>query len=233
MTNNALAKLTIFPEKPQEIKQQYPNGIAVQFNPTSYSINQTVTWKEQGSSTENPGGNRRDLNAPPLTYAGGNSRTLTMELVFDVTENGTSADVRDETEKVVQLCRIVRTKDKAAARPPVCRFEWGTTIPDNKYPLKGVVTSCSQNFTLFRGNGVPLRAKLNVTITEYLDPEDDKKKTDPDVTTYIIKRGDTLSSIAFAMYRDPTQWRVIAAANHIEDPRRLVIGSGLSIPNLS
>jgi nucleoid-associated protein YgaU len=35
------------------------------------------------------------------------------------------------------------------------------------------------------------------------------------------------------LYRDPTQWRVIAAANDIDDPRHLPIGARLAIPKLS
>ena len=121
--NNTLAKLTIFPESPPEIKAKYPQGIAVQFNPTSYSIVKTTTWQEQGTTADNPSGTRRDLNAPPLTFAGGNSRTLTMDLFFDVTEKDASADVRKEMADIVKLCYIVRTKNTALAQPPICRFE--------------------------------------------------------------------------------------------------------------
>jgi nucleoid-associated protein YgaU len=45
-----------------------------------------------------------------------------------------------------------------------------------------------------------------------------------------VRDGDTLQSIAFAHYRDPTRWRRIAEANAIDDPMRLRRGASLTIP---
>ena len=69
---------------------------------------------------------------------------------------------------------------------------------------------------------------------EFLDPELDQRKTDPELTTRIIKRGDTLSNIAAEVYRDPTLWRAIAEANRLSDPRNIdaLIGQTLTIPKL-
>jgi nucleoid-associated protein YgaU len=47
-----------------------------------------------------------------------------------------------------------------------------------------------------------------------------------------VRDGDSLPSIAFAAYGDPTQWRAIAEANEIDDPLRLPRGRALAIPRL-
>jgi nucleoid-associated protein YgaU len=47
-----------------------------------------------------------------------------------------------------------------------------------------------------------------------------------------VKLGDTLSNIAAAEYGDPNQWRPIAIANRIDNPRVLAPGRGLVIPPL-
>ena len=47
-----------------------------------------------------------------------------------------------------------------------------------------------------------------------------------------VRDGDSLPSIAYDAYGDPTQWRTIAEANDIDDPLRLRRGSELSIPRL-
>jgi nucleoid-associated protein YgaU len=47
-----------------------------------------------------------------------------------------------------------------------------------------------------------------------------------------VRRGDTLSSIAAAVYRDPGLWREIARANDIKDPRILPPGRLLLLPRL-
>ena len=46
-------------------------------------------------------------------------------------------------------------------------------------------------------------------------PEDDKRKTDPEQTVHMVKRGETLSSISGDLYHDPTLWRIIAEANEL------------------
>ena len=46
------------------------------------------------------------------------------------------------------------------------------------------------------------------------------------------ERGDTLSGIAFAVYRDSSVWRAIASNNQIQDPRTLQPGSVLQLPSV-
>ena len=74
---------------------------------------------------------------------------------------------------------------------------------------------------------------MTVNVMEFLDPEKDKRQTDPEFTTRLVKRGDTVSSIAAEIYRDPGLWRRIAEANNLDDPRQLHIGLRLAIPKLS
>jgi nucleoid-associated protein YgaU len=78
-----------------------------------------------------------------------------------------------------------------------------------------------------------VRANLNVTFTEFPDPEIDQRKLDPEFTTRVVKRGDTLSGIAAEMYGDPAVWRAIARANRLDDPLRLEIGRPLQIPKMT
>src|SRR5437868_5193589 len=194
----------------------------VPFNPTQYSISKAVKYKSQAVT---------ELNAPVLSFGGGESRVLTLELFFDVTEpiDGTAyQDVRQLTNKFVAMTRIKRNKDK---RPPVCLISWGRNPPENSdFPFRGVITSLSQTFTFFASDGRPLRANLKVTFTEDSSGEEDQRRTDPDFTTRIIKSGDTLAGIAFEVYKDAALWRVIADANRLDNPRRLDIGMPLSIP---
>jgi len=55
----------------------------------------------------------------------------------------------------------------------------------------------------------------------------------PDVDkTYVVRPGDTLDMIAAELYEDRRQWRAIAEANRIDNPRRLTAGQILHIPKL-
>ena len=227
-------KLVIEPQSPSALKP-----ITVQFNPNAYTVAKAVTWSPEtgaGSAVAGGGGaspaagaqNDRRLNAPKLAFGGGAPRALTLQLFFDVTEDPVVTDVRVLTNPIVKLTRIESGQDG----PPVCLVKWGPeTVQGSDFPFRGVVTNLSQNFTLFRSTGEPVRASLTVTFTEAIDEEADRHETDPELTTHVVKRGDSLSSIAGKHYRDPTRWRDIAAANRIDDPLRLPIGKRLSIPS--
>jgi nucleoid-associated protein YgaU len=221
-------KLEIAPLSPSKLPK-----ITVMFNPNAYSITKSVKWDAPTPSTTSSGdqqaGTQKKLNAPTLTFGGGNSRQLSLELFFDVTEPVLGdRDVREETSKIVELTRIERKLD----RPPTCAVSWGTAPNDLDFPFIGVVSNLQQRFTLFSSEGKPVRATLTVTFTEFVVPTDDQRQTDPEFTTRLVKRGDSLSSIAAEMYRDPTLWRVIAGANALDDPRHLPIGLRLNVPKL-
>ncbi len=47
--------------------------------------------------------------------------------------------------------------------------------------------------------------------------------------SHTISYGDSLASIAFKHYGDPTRWREIATANGIDDPLHLKPGAALVI----
>ncbi|NEO80773.1 LysM peptidoglycan-binding domain-containing protein [Moorena sp. SIO4G3] len=225
-----LEKLTITPFKKKEEQYTRLDPISVQFNPESYSISKTVNWGPVDNSTGEECKTQRKVNAPTVQFKGGGSRQLTLELFFDVTESLIFEDVRQETNKIVALTRIERDEQ----HPPVCEISWGNAPVGSDFPFIGVITSLTQNFTLFKGNGQPLRANLNVTVLEFLGPLADKHKTDPELTTHIIKGGDTLSDISAQFYRNPKLWRIIAEANQLDDPRNLekYIGQTLTIPKL-
>lgn len=218
-----LAKLEMTPLNKNGAKVE-AKRFKVLFNPTTYSIGSSVTWGAEAS---------RQLNAPALTYGGGASRTLTLELFYDVTEPIDGVwidDVRKETNKVVTLSR----KDRDLGRPPVVAIEWGAApLIGSDFPFVGVVSQLTQAFTLFKANGTPVRATLSVSFTEFVNPEIDQRKLDPEFTTRMVKRGDTLSSIAAELFGDPALWRVIAKANRLDDPRQLEIGRRLAIPKIS
>lgn len=223
-----LTKLTITPEAASNLGK-----IEVLFNPNTYSITKTVSWTPATGTNQAAGQTERRKNAPALEFGGGQSRTLSLDLFFDTTEqtNDAQMDVRNKTNQIVKLTRIVRDLDPQ--RPPVCVISWGTAPPQGSdFPFTGVITQLTQRFNLFLPDGRPVRANLTVVFTEYMDPKKDQLENDPEFTTRVVKRGDTLSAIAGEVYRDPTLWRVIAAANLLDDPRQIPVGMRLNIPKI-
>jgi nucleoid-associated protein YgaU len=207
-----LARAVIAPES--------GDPIPVLFNPNKYSLDEGNTISEIGI----PG-----LGAPVLQYVHGNARSVSLELFFDTWEAPTVGgvvitDVSLLTDQIYGLLAI----DGNRHVPPVCKFIWGTFI------FTCVVVRVNGQFTLFRDDGIPVRATLTVTLKEYVKPEDQIRKDLPlsadHVKTRTVRRGDTLSSIAAVEYGDPGSWRPIADANAIANPRLLETGSTLVIP---
>ena len=187
----------------------------VLFNPEEYTLNKDNNFAAQAI----PG-----LSGPLLQFVNGNMRTLEMELFFDTTDART--DVRDLTQKVVTLLDI----DSTLHAPPVLRVAWASL------QFRCVLARVSQKFVMFRDDGRPVRARLAVTFNEFLDPDTEAKQVNRQTADFskvhVVKRGDTLSRIAAALYDDPTSWRPIAIANNLDDPRAISVGQSLSIPSL-
>jgi nucleoid-associated protein YgaU len=200
--------------------------IAAMFNPNSYTITKQVAWHPSTHTTVGCATTDVKANAPTTSFGGGHSRELSLELFFDTTESSIATrDVRLQTDQIVRLTRIARK----SGQPPVCTVLWGVQKTED-FPFVGTVSSLKQHFVLFDQIGRPLRATLDVTFTEFLDRDDDERLTDPETSSRIVRRGDTLASIAADTYNDPSQWRVIAEANGIENPLAVPAGAKLTIP---
>jgi nucleoid-associated protein YgaU len=214
----ALSKLTIMADSADPIE--------VLFNPNTYTITKQVTWIPSSAATVGGSGTDLKTNAPTISFGGGHSRLLSLQLFFDTTESpSVTRDVRSLTDPIVRLTRIARKK----GQPPVCTVLWGVQKTED-FPFVGIVSALEQHFILFDQSGRPLRATLDVTFTEFLNRDDDERLTDPETTTRIVRRGDSLASIAADVYGDPSEWRLIAQANGIEDPLAVPVGSKLTVP---
>ena len=94
--------------------------------------------------------------------------------------------------------------------------------------------SVRQEFDFFDSLGVPLRARLTVDFKGH-DTLGQLLAATPlalveQTSHYVAKLGDTLQGIAAAVYQDPGQWRRIAQANGIDDPRSIPSGLNLQVP---
>ena len=135
-----------------------------------------------------------------------------------------ATDVRKFTSPLLALAAI----NEEFHRPPICKLSWGEF--DNIFT--GVVTSMSQNFTMFMPSGMPVRATVTCSFTECDMAELELHSADI-TKTYLVKPNDTLHTIAVKQYGDAAEWRRIARANNIVNPRLLSPGTRLIIPTLT
>jgi nucleoid-associated protein YgaU len=197
--------------------------IPVMFNPEEYTLVRTMNYAQ----TTVPG-----LSAPITQFVSGGAQTLEMELLLDTYEEhswaGTSAgdDVRDSLRKITDLMNI----DPTTHAPPVLLFTWGSLA------FTCVLANASARFVMFKQDGIPVRARLQVTFNEFrnidLEAREIKRETADYSKLYTVSDGETLSGIAFKVYEDPALWRPIALYNRLEDLRSLSPGMQLLIPML-
>lgn len=193
--------------------------IAVLFNPEEYTLNRDNTFASQAI----PG-----LSGPILQFVNGNMQTLEMELFFDTWDTDVVAkkDVRDLTNRFVRLLDI----DPDLHAPPVLDVHWGSL------DFRCVLARASQKFQMFADDGRPVRARVSVTFNRFIDAEREAREvgrlTADYTKVHTVVLGETLSGIAARHYDDPRQWRPIALANRLDDPRRIGTGQLLTIPSL-
>jgi hypothetical protein len=200
--------------------------LRVMFNPERYTVNRGVQIAEIAI----PG-----LDSPVLQFVRGQNEKITMELFFDTTDSGmvdNVTDVRTETSKVYALTKV----NSETHAPPRCSLIWRDRLFSFgwKATSKCLVESISEEFNLFSPSGVPLRAKLNVTFREYLTIEEQLQETPRHSAdrrkVRVLARGKTLSHLAWEEYNDPGEWRLIAEANNVDNPRLIAPGTTLAVP---
>jgi hypothetical protein len=208
-------------------------SLTVDFDPKSLRLSYTPTGVT-GANTVTKTGAWSKFAAQQT----GQSTTLAVELTFDTSQTGTS--VQDRTEQIVQLT-LPNTSVPAKPARRVARFQWGSFI------FHGVVQSLTQTIDFFSETGIPLRATVQLTLSDVKQPNPDTAR--PPVTAPVgfgatgavgaatgtpvgttpltlSQSGDSVQSIA-ARAGAGVSWKTIAAANGIDNPRLLPPGTVL------
>lgn len=197
------------------------------FNPSEFTIQRSVNYAEH----KVPG-----LDRPILQFINGEAEVMRFSLFFDTYAAGTDTndwklalttklptyfktDVRKYTDPFYKLLDV----DEDTHKPNMVEFEWGNI------KFKGYITDIQEKFTMFSSQGKPLRATLDITIKS--TKKDNNVRNSPDRTKHhVLESGDRLYAIAKEEYGSCAEWRRIAVANHIDNPRLLKSGESIVIP---
>lgn len=222
MTPQKLKKATITPLKGRAAGR----AIAVLFNPAEYSFDRANAYK----AIAVPG-----LGSPLVQFVNGEADTLAMELFLDdytdpqgptSRERAESAPVTDRLKAISQLLNI----DAEIHAPPPVRFAWGP------FEFVAVIEKLGRKVTMFRPDGTPARATLNVTFKEYRtlreQIERPRRESADKTKRRVVVGQDSLWAMAAREYGSAGLWRVIADANDLDDPRAIAAGDWLELPPL-
>src|SRR6478752_2021979 len=195
--------------------------IDFQFNPKEVTIAKTVKWGSEASAGAK--------KAAPPQFKGPEPGKLTLEMFFDATAKHDGSVVA-AVEKLFSCCVATeKTHANDKPMPPLVKFVWGgiTSFP-------AYVTSVSAKYTLFSADGTPIRAVCTVSLQEMPGEKGKQNPTSGSLATRSMHRvivGDSLASVAYHEYGDPTLWRRLGYFNKIDDPLRIPLGSVLMLPS--
>ena len=199
----------------------------VQFNPESLK----VSFANQISKPE---GAPAKKGKPPTQFVGQGTTKLSLQLWFDVTalippEQKEETDVRNLTKKVSYFITPKQGESAEKMIPPIVRFSWGS------FQFDGIMESMEESLEFFSSDGRPLRASVNIgltqqEITEVTPLAVTPPGVQPPPTRPLTQApaGSSVQSIADSQGKGDN-WQDIAAANNIENPRMLQPGQLLDM----
>jgi hypothetical protein len=202
-------------------------SLTVQFNPATLK----VSYANQVQSND-------QSQSAAKQYVGRGSSKLSLELIFDVSmpfDGGQSGqgptDVRQITEKVFGFMKPAEEKgEKDTTRfvAPGVRLRWGTFLFD------GIVESMDESLELWSEEGVPLRATVSLSMSQQgvvflREPAPAGAPATPGTQPLAPARsGESLQRLAGRLGLE-ANWKAIARANGIANPRRLAPGQMINL----
>jgi hypothetical protein len=214
----------------QKAKLEVEGGDTIEcaFNPSSYTVSKTNVWNYKPST---------GVDLPDGEFGGGLPRRTNLSLLLDVSLLGPDQSIKDTANKLLKMMES-GGGGGGGGSPPKVTFRWGSVdLP------KSVPVSLTIQYILFQPNGEPIRATVDLELAQAEkastasgspgnQAQNPTTRAERGLRVHRVRDGDSLTSIAYDAYGDPTRWRTIAEANGIDDPMRLRRGRELNIPRL-
>ena len=201
---------------------------SVFINPASYARSYKILYNDrqaQGSNGPSPKFNRTL------------SDTVKFELVFDGTGvvgsplPGVVPFMEDGIKtQIDNFMNLVFKYNGNIHSPNFLEISWGTLL------FKCRLSTLDINYTLFKPDGTPLRARANALFTSFLSESDlarQANKNSPDLSHVVtVKGGETLPLLCYRIYGSSIYYLEIARVNGLAHFRDLVVGTQLLFPPL-
>jgi hypothetical protein len=166
-----------------------------------------------------------------LSLNSGILNSMGVSLDLDKVANAVGPDVNTVEGQIQAFLKLSYQIAGAFHKPSYIMIVWGTFL------MTGVLTSANVNYTMFDADGTPIRAKLAITIEEYVGNTLIAKLLNlqsPDLSKCIVvKEGDTLPLLCFREYGISNLYTKIAEVNNLKNYRKLKQGMELLFPPIN
>tara|TARA_B100001109_G_C18858565_1_gene472837 strand:+ start:1758 stop:2432 length:675 start_codon:yes stop_codon:yes gene_type:complete len=210
-------KLTAYKDKEYQTKVGSP--YAVMINPESLKWQKSIQYDENQAP---------DSSSPSQKYKSTASDKLSFEIVIDCT-GVVDAKRLNMKKEVDAIETIVYTYNGSIHRPNFVKIQWGKDLI-----FKGVLTSMDINYTLFKPDGSPLRAKISLNFSQYISAKTVTKKDNPqspDLSHRLtVVEGDNLPKLSYQIWNDENYYIQVAKHNKLNKFRKLAGGQQLVFP---
>jgi LysM repeat protein len=194
--------------------------ITFQFNPKDLTLSKAAKWGRDAQK-----GAKK--SAVPQ-FSGPEPSKLSLEMFLDASDTQDDSVVKTVEQLFACCVPTDETHQNKNGCPPWVVFHWGAVTSFTAY-----VKSVSVKYSLFTPGGMPVRGTATVNLEEIAGEQQGQNPTSGALSArrvHTVVAGDSLPSIAWREYGDPTIWRVVARANDIDDPLRLRAGTSLVLP---
>ncbi|MDW3211150.1 MAG: LysM peptidoglycan-binding domain-containing protein [Reichenbachiella sp.] len=212
-----LQPLTIEGYKDENFSSQVGSYTAM-LNPESYSHSLNVQYsEEQGAGTPDAS----------IKYEKSTPSSVNFDLVFDAT-GVVDKNRTDLTSEITKFKKVAYDYNGSIHSPNFLKLIWGKAML-----FKCRLTTMKINYTLFKPDGSPLRAKVSVTFKEFQNPSEAMEDNSPDMThVKTVIAGEQLPALTYDVYQDESQMLMVAEHNKLDTLMHIKPGTKLYFPPL-
>lgn len=199
-----------------------PSPFSTMINPEGYDISYGIDYSKESV-----------LGQPDqeLKFRSVQTKKITLKpFVLDATGAVVENKISSISSAISSLRKVAFDYVGSEHETPVVKLTWGTLL------FYARIESMKIAYTLFKSDGTPLRAKVDLSFSVYKTQKEIQKEANrqsPDLTHLVeVRQGDSLPLLCHKIYKDSSYYLDIARLNHLTNFRSLKPGSVLQFPPL-
>jgi hypothetical protein len=213
-----LMKITGFTD--QNYKSAFPGDpYTLMMNPDSINWQRKIDYNDQQVP---------DSSTASQKYKSTPCEKITFSFVIDCT-GVVDPDRTNLATEINNLENIIFTYNGKIHRPNFVVLQWGKSLT-----FKGVLKSFDTNYTLFRPDGSPVRAKISLSFEQFISTTNVAKlenQQSPDISHYVnIKQGEHLPQLCQQIWGNPFKYIDVAKFNNLNKFRHIPRETSLIFP---